>query len=355
MSIFAKILLKPQFMFITCCNTLRFNVKSSLVRNLHAKTAIQENISALQLKKRPLRKKRALEEEQTALKPGTYNVLAYSTAEEYDLEALIEGLKVEGLYEPKNIDNHTDCVHAVAKYKVETEPREIFFFREGSLVMWNMTDLESHNLLAFINKYEQDRYAAVMVHREAEYMNYTHHQVENKLSTLDGSCDIVLSKDDPKRMILDKYTFSNAMALSVKLGIWEASLERYVDSIEGVTEDLKLGRKLQMSREEVLRKHGELFALRHVINLSSDLLDVPDFYWEREHLEQLYQQMCNYFSITRRTRVLNEKINHCVELIELVSSHLSDKHHIRLEWMIIVLIMVEVGFEMIHYADRYLA
>jgi uncharacterized Rmd1/YagE family protein len=35
---------------------------------------------------------------------------------------------------------------------------------------------------------------------------------------------------------LDKYTFSNAMALSVKLGVWEASLNRYVDSIEFVTE-----------------------------------------------------------------------------------------------------------------------
>lgn len=51
---------------------------------------------------------------------------------------------------------------------------------------------------------------------------------------------------------------------------------------------------------------------------------------------------------------MNEKINHCVELVELLSSHLSDRHHIRLEWMIIVLIMVEVGFEIIHYLDRYL-
>lgn len=52
---------------------------------------------------------------------------------------------------------------------------------------------------------------------------------------------------------------------------------------------------------------------------------------------------------------MNEKLNHCVELVELLSSHLSDRHHIRLEWMIIVLIMVEVGFETLHYIDRYLA
>lgn len=50
---------------------------------------------------------------------------------------------------------------------------------------------------------------------------------------------------------------------------------------------------------------------------------------------------------------MNEKLNHCVELAELVSSHLNDAHHVRLEWMIIILIMVEVAFEVLHYADRF--
>ena len=87
------------------------------------------------------------------------------------------------------------------------------------------------------------------------------------------------------------------------MGIWEASLDHYIDSIEFITEDLKAGRRIEMSRPEVLRKQGELFALRHLINLSSDLLDTPDFYWERDDLESLYQQTCAYFSIAKRTRV----------------------------------------------------
>lgn len=53
-------------------------------------------------------------------------------------------------------------------------------------------------------------------------------------------------------------------------------------------------------------------------------------------------------------QVMNEKLSHCIELNDLVSSKLNDVHHIRLEWMIIVLIMVEVVFEFLHYADRYL-
>lgn len=50
---------------------------------------------------------------------------------------------------------------------------------------------------------------------------------------------------------------------------------------------------------------------------------------------------------------MNEKLNHCVELAELISSNLNDTHHVRLEWMIIWLIMIEVLFECIHLFDRY--
>jgi len=98
---------------------------------------------------------------------------------------------------------------------------------------------------------------------------------------------------------------------------------------------------------------GELFALRHAINLSSDLLDTPDVYWDREELEQVYQLTCAYFCINKRTRVINEKLNHCVELVDLVSSHLRDKHHVRLEWMIIILIMVEVVFEVLRHIEDH--
>ena len=43
--------------------------------------------------------------------------------------------------------------------------------------------------------------------------------------------------------------------------------------------------------QDVLVKTGEFFALKHLINLDSDLLDVPDFYWDRAELEKIYQNV----------------------------------------------------------------
>lgn len=291
------------------------------------------------------------------IKPGHYNVDAYTTAEKYDLEELLIGLEQQDLYEPKkffstdNLGMEQDVLYVRAKYQVGTEPRDIFFFRDGSVVLWNCNELENNNILNFVKKYERDRYLKPLVTCERETMPYSYLSDESTAKFKNGI--FMLSKTEEK--FYEKYTFSNAMASSIKLGIWEAILDRYIDNMQFMTDDLKRGRRVRISRADLLRKTGELFALRHSINLSSDLLDTPDFYWDREKLEMLYIQVCSYFSISRRTKVMNDKLNHCVELAELVSSNLNDIHHVRLEWMIIILIMVEVGFEMLHYADRYWA
>lgn len=53
-------------------------------------------------------------------------------------------------------------------------------------------------------------------------------------------------------------------------------------------------------------------------------------------------------------QVMNVKLSHCVELMELLKSHLNERHSSRLEWIIIILIMVEVGFELLHFLERLL-
>jgi len=39
-----------------------------------------------------------------------------------------------------------------------------------------------------------------------------------------------------ENLVLEKYTVANAMALSVKLGIWESTLDKFVESIDEITE-----------------------------------------------------------------------------------------------------------------------
>ncbi|XP_037791642.1 required for meiotic nuclear division protein 1 homolog isoform X1 [Penaeus monodon] len=319
--------------------------------------------------------------------PREWQVTAYATADEYDLNELLDGLTHQGLYisagiNPGNTtndkmstapgmhsDSHahlssksglhapshsvpdaSDVLHMVATYRVETENREIYFFREGSVVFWNVPEIERDNVLRFLKKYETGRYDEEAVEEECESLTYAYSDLPTKTRLVKDK--IMLNTEG--QTDLEKYTFSNAMAMSVKLGIWESSLDKYIEKIEYVSEELSKTGCVVLTQDQVLQKMGQLFALRHLINLSSDLLDTPDFYWDHAELEQLYQKMANHLNISKRTSVMNVKLGHCVELMELLKSHLNEKHSARLEWIIIILIMVEVGFELLHYIERLL-
>lgn len=305
---------------------------------------IQKSIAALQAKKRVPRKKVQKGKE---IKEDTWTTVAYSSSEEYDMQALARELEKQGLYQHLLLpEDAGDVIHVCAKYVVEKEPRHIFFFSEGSVVFWNVPDLEQQSVLSFLKPFETNSYDTDLVNAEKEHLDYVYSETESQF------CNGVIVLNAEAQSDLYTYTYSNSLALSVKLAMWEAALENYIDSMEWVTENMKKGEQIVMSRDHVFKKRGELFALRHVINLSSDLLDTPDFYWDRQDLEILYQQICNHLNIAKRTKVMNERLSYCSELIDLLGNHMNDKHHVRLEWMIIILIMVEVMFECIHFMDR---
>lgn len=278
-----------RFQPICCCSTRKFY--SSQIQE----TVLRPNITALTVKKRQLRKKR-LDEIKS---DGKFSVFAYGTAEEYDLEALHTALTKQDLYETKKFYTEgEDVLHVRSKYNVEPEARDIFFFREGSVVMWNLSEPEAKTVLRNLQQFEISPYDEEVVKNEKEIMSYAY--IEEKSGGLRNETFFIQPNNEGD---LEKYTFSNAMTSSVKLGIWEATLDQYIDGLANVTTDLKEGRKIRMTRSAVLRKTGELFALKHLVNLDSDLLETPDFYWDREELERLFAQTCSYFSIAKRKRV----------------------------------------------------
>lgn len=63
-------------------------------------------------------------------------------------------------------------------------------------------------------------------------------------------------------------------------------------------------------------------------------------------LSDYYDQVGRALDVNARIRVLNEKIDYASEIATVLREHLSEKHSIDLEWLIIFLISVEVVFEL---------
>ncbi|XP_060790437.1 required for meiotic nuclear division protein 1 homolog [Neoarius graeffei] len=271
--------------------------------------------------------------------------VAYATAEQYHLPTLCYDLIANGFFEIRDLPRDAANVLVIGT-EMAAKPDDtamMFFFREGSVVFWNVDEKTIKKVMRILEQHEIQPYEVALVHWENEEINYS---IEEGNTKLHRGNFIFNSDMDYEQVLLEKFAFSNALSLSVKLAIWEISLDNFVESIQPIPETLKSGKSVKLSRAEVLQKIGELFSLRHCINLSSDLLITPDFYWDREDLEQLYDKTCQFLSINRRVKVVNEKLQHCTELTDLMRNHLSEKHSLRLEWMIVILITIEVMFEL---------
>ncbi|NXE49206.1 RMND1 protein, partial [Casuarius casuarius] len=267
---------------------------------------------------------------------------AFATADEYHLGNLCHDLTSHGYVEITSLprDAANVLVIGTEKSAKDDDAGMIFFFREGAVVFWNVEEKTMKNIMQVLEHHEIQPYEVALVHWENEEMNYRKGEGQSKLH----KGEILLNSElDIDEVVLQKFAFSNALCLSVKLAIWESLLDNFVESIQSIPEILKSRRKVKLSHADVMQKIGELFALRHRINLSSDLLITPDFYWDREKLEELYDKTCQFLNINRRVKVMNEKLQHCMELTDLMRNHLNEKHALRLEWMIVILITIEVG------------
>lgn len=67
-----------------------------------------------------------------------------------------------------------DVLHFGAAYKVTTEPRTMYIFRNGSIVFWNMPSLERRNFIKFLRNYENQSYDEEVVQEESETLVYAY-------------------------------------------------------------------------------------------------------------------------------------------------------------------------------------
>ena len=160
--------------------------------------------------------------------------------------------------------------------------------------------------------------------------------------------------------VLAKIAFSSGLARSTKLAVLESLLSNYFESTREIPAKMSRGGNLPYSRDFISQKTGQLLSIRAQLNLYSELTDsLPDLFWDSRHelgLEGYYDQVGRALDTNIRIKVLNEKMDYAQEIASVLRQHLSEKHGVRLEWIIIVLIAVEVFFalqrEYKEYSER---
>ncbi|KAK9471258.1 uncharacterized protein V1510DRAFT_420889 [Dipodascopsis tothii] len=164
--------------------------------------------------------------------------------------------------------------------------------------------------------------------------------------------DIITLRSDDHMV---KLTMSHAISQSTKLSFFESKMEQTMLEIESVPKALALTGQLEIIvREDVMKLEGRLFKLRVDVNLSSNVLDIPDFFWEDEpNLHPLYSAVREYLEIKQRILVLNERCKVFLDLADIVADSIAEANMSRITWIIIWLIVLSLMVSMLEIVFRF--
>lgn len=244
----------------------------------------------------------------------------YCTSASYNLAALSEYLK------PRF---PTTVYKDVLQIPYTQDGGEVFFFSYGVMVLWGLTEELEYEVVEKIKAYEVEPIATPI----RDFYDFAYGEA-NKIQR----DEIILSNKDT----LTKLAVGYGLAQSAKLAMFEETIDKIIAKTKSLPRDLAQKGKIFLSRKEISQKIGELFIDRSSVNLHSEILDEPDFFWEYPEHHPLYRDTAKCLDMRTRTEVLNNRLGIMGELLQILNDQLNHQHSSTLEWTIIWLIVIEV-------------
>ncbi|KAJ5765265.1 hypothetical protein N7520_004824 [Penicillium odoratum] len=255
-------------------------------------------------------------------------------------------------------DSHTllrDLVSPTAKPSSSRSPApartlynvaEMFVFGYGVVVFWNFTERQEKDLLADLAFATSSAtgtpipLTTMPLHEEDFETEEFHFEYSTEISRPRVYNDMITLRSGDHMI---KLAISHGISQSTKLCFFEEVMARQMADAKDVPRRLAMTGKLGMKRDEVFRILGRLFKSRVEVNLSSNMLDVPNFFWESEPtLYPLYLAVREYLEIKPRIQVLNERCRVFLDLAEILSDSIADNRTSHQTWIIIVLIVISI-------------
>ncbi len=260
---------------------------------------------------------------------------SYCTAVSYDIQFLTQNLIQKG-FEPRYFD---DVIHAQRDIRNDAlNTLDIFYFPFGCVVIWGMDESEEKSVLNELKEIERTKSGPV------SDIIYFHYEEGSKTFINEESNEIILGDNS----IFTKLSISHALAQSVKLIVLEQSINILIEKTTPIPKELAIKGSISLSKKEISKQIGMLFSERYLINIHSDILDTPEFFWRRPSYEPLYLMTAEFQDIQIRQNILNHRMDMIHELYSMLSNELNYIHSTRLEIIVIILIGLEVIMALIH-------
>ncbi|GAW79710.1 hypothetical protein, conserved [Plasmodium gonderi] len=231
--------------------------------------------------------------------------------------------------------------------------KKIFFlFRFGCIVLWDFSIKEKEILFMNLKDYLNEAYTENNNELDSMFyiMNKSNELSDNKITKNMESCSFKIKNDIIyiyTKDIFEKLSYSYAFSQSVKLSYFEKVVDDTIDKTKKIPECLARTGKIQLKKNDISKKIGELFVNRFYINMNTDMLDTPEIFWDHDDFTDTYEHFRKYLDISKRVEILNHRLDIIKDLYDMLQNELTIQHGYKLEWIVIYLICIEVIIDIV--------
>ena len=136
--------------------------------------------------------------------------------------------------------------------------------------------------------------------------------------------------------------FSHPIAQSIRLIKFEDEIIESISHFIHIPGNLAKYGKIKESKKQISKMQGHLYSVKSLIRLEHSILDKPEFFWEYPEFDDHYNRVANYLEINQRLTIMDKKFETIDEILNILSNELNHRHSSKLEWIIILLILIEI-------------
>jgi uncharacterized Rmd1/YagE family protein len=135
---------------------------------------------------------------------------------------------------------------------------------------------------------------------------------------------------------------ADALAKSVVLGFYEASLAAIFDAVEPFAQGLKSGGRATPKDRDLLRYIGDTLLTQHKMVGRVEVGEKPDVLWELPGLSRLFSRLEDEYELPERKLAVDRKLDLISRTVETLVDLVHNKRALRVEWYIVILIVIEI-------------
>ena len=264
---------------------------------------------------------------------------AYAQVSEIDLNRIASGLKVGKKYkweEPLVLNPLT-----LKLYDGKTfEGQRVYLFYFGAAVFFNCNEDETSQFFKAIIK-ATDSFRIPRSHVYHESYSLQIRKGEKIAVTNDYA---VMQKEEAVYVDIIAHTIAKSVALEQI----EARVDIVFDKMEEIIAKLDRG-QLAVPDTDLAQTSATILNFKYRSLSHIMILDKPDITWDIEEADRLYSTLANLFELKQRYSQIKHKSDTLLDINEVFTGLSHARRSARLEWIIIILIAIEIAlflFEM---------